>query len=146
MKLSTKIESQMVSDKFNFTYQCQSCERLSDTNHLESFLCECGGSFKLVDGLKVDVLPTYWDETLKMHISSAQQRNREFRKAGLYVSQDDSKMIKRWSDQRKYKEDIHQELMAKEGIRYKPGSKEVWDEKHQDFTSDSKRRTVYFHN
>ena len=79
-----------------------------------------------------DFLP-YYDETLKITITSPHHRDKEFRKAGLYVSQDDKKMLKRWADTRKYKEEMFQEQMKKEGKTYKIGSGKAWSDKHQDF-------------
>jgi hypothetical protein len=102
---------------------------------MESFICECGGHFKLNSGEVMwdkDFLP-YYDETLKLTVTSPKHRNREFKKAGLYVSQDDKKMMKRWEHQRKFKEDIAQETFAREGKTYKPGRGLCWSEKHQDF-------------
>jgi len=125
---------------FNFSYQCNKCGEIADSHSMSSFTCECDGTFKLLRGTNFDVLESYYDETLKMRITSAAQRNREFRKAGLYISQDDSKMINRWKDFRKHKEEIHQELMAKEGKWYKPGSKSEWSDEKQDFISTSTRK------
>ncbi len=116
-----------------FNYQCVRCGEVESNETLQSFICECGGEYKLQEKILMDIFEPYYDETLKMRIHSAAQRNREFRKAGMYVSQDDKKMMKRWSDFRKYKEEIHQETMAREGITYRPGSNKEWDAQKQDF-------------
>lgn len=118
-----------------FKYTCISCGDTRDNNSMDSFSCECGGHYKLNNGevgWNKDFLP-YYDETLKMEVTSPGQRDREFRKAGLYVSQDDKKMMKRWADHRKYKEDIAQETFKRDGKHYKPGRGLEWNDQHQDF-------------
>ena len=120
-------------------YCCDKCGSWTNNEKMESFTCECGGKFLYKNGRNIDVFEPYYDETLKTRISSAAQRDKEFRKAGLYVSQDDKKMIKRWSDTRKYKEEKYQEVMAKEGKSYKPGSGKVWSNAHQDFVPANTR-------
>ena len=134
----------MDKDTLMFSYCCNSCGDTQNNFTMESFTCDCGGDYKLTDGIKTDIFASYYDETLKMRIHSAAQRNREFKKAGLYVSQDDYKMMRRWKDQREFKEDIHQEMMKSAGRTYKPGSKKEWDENKQDFAGGSHRLRKYF--
>lgn len=131
-------------DSFNFDYQCKKCGEVETSQTLRSFMCECGGAYRLLNGTHTDVLESYFDETLGIRITSAAQRNREFRKRGLYVSQDDTKMMKRFKDIRENKEEFHQEMMAKEGRKYKIGSGQVWDENKQDFTGGNSRTRSYF--
>ena len=120
-----------------FNYTCVVCGNTVDNQSMESFICDCGGHFKINSGEIMwdkDFLP-YYDETLKKEVTSPRQRDQEFKKAGLYVSQDDKKMMRRWRDQREKKEEIYQEMMSKEGKSYKIGSGKAWSEKHQDFVN-----------
>lgn len=125
-----------------FDYTCTDCGKVVNNDDMDSFLCECGGTFRL--GSRIDISRTFhpeWDEVTRTYVSSYRQQERLAKKEGCVVTPSD--MTKRLKHIRKNKEDFNRGELAKRGIRVKHG--EAWSDEKCDVVRVAGRRRSYFY-
>ena len=111
----------------NFAYQCDNCSVQRSNLEMSSFVCECGGTLRLIDPIQTNLFVPYYSEEMKAHIKSPRDEARQLKKHGLSYLKDHKKLDQRLAHIRKNKEDVKAEVFAKEGIKYEKGSDTRFD-------------------
>ena len=126
----------------NYDYQCQGCGSVKDNQHLDSFVCACGGTYRLLDGpLRGEsCFEPHYNEVIKDYVHSwkdMEEKGKKFRSKdhpnGFVVTQGNTKFVRELKHDHKHREELIQESYAKAGMKYKPGRNLRLDEKSGNF-------------
>lgn len=123
-------------------YHCNSCGRNTTNEKMESFVCKCGGTFRL--GIVIGLDRTFhpeWDNEMRTYVSSYRQQERLAKKEGCVITP--IEMTKKLKKIRANKEDYNRMELAQRGIRVKHGEK--WDDQKGDVVSTTGRKRLYFY-
>lgn len=143
----------------NFDYYCNGCGDRTTSQEMESFVCDCGGNFKLIQDIAItggssNFEPHYSPEVKQMVYSwkDAERKGKQFRSSdhpnGFILTQSNRRFINECKKIKANREDFIQETYAQgpmkkdsrgvwsksTGIKYKPGKKVRIDDKTNSFT------------
>jgi hypothetical protein len=95
-------------------YQCDTCWDTQSNETMESFVCECGGTMRLIRGVAMTPPPfnSGWCDTLKCEVTSWKDQAKKAREhrsrshpQGFVFAQDDKRWLKELKNIRRYKGD-----------------------------------------
>lgn len=128
-----------------FDYSCDSCGDMKTNITMDSFICQCGGQYRLYDtslGSPQEFEPHYAPELKQMVYSwkDAEKKAKAYRTPdhpnGLVLTNDNKRFLSEMKHIRRNREDYIQQCYAKggmkkdgrgvwereSGVRYKPGA------------------------
>ena len=147
----------------NFDYYCNACGEQTTSQEMTSFICKCGGNFKLIQDIAItggssNFEPHYSPE-VKSWVTSwkdAEKKGKEFRSPdhpnGFILTQSNRRFINECKKIKRNKEDFIQETYAHGELKrdatgkavkvaypkYKPGKKVRLDEATRSFVPVNK--------
>lgn len=125
-----------------YDYRCNGCGLVQDNFALSSFICDCGGSYYLLDQpvRGESSFEPHFQPTIKQWVYSwkdMEEKGRKFRSKdhpnGFVITDPKGKFVKELKKLHKYREDVAQETYAKDGLKYKPGRGLRFDDKTGNF-------------
>lgn len=118
----------------SFNYFCNWCGDKETSQTLESFICECGGEFKVEHQVYSSVFQPYYSREMKTFITSPKHEDRELRRRGFAFLHDHKSLKQEAANIRKHKIDHVREKYKEIGVKFKAtdiGKK--FDEKKGEF-------------
>ena len=98
-------------------YQCDLCQVVKDNHSMDSFACDCGGTYRKYDLQAVHVFEPYYDRTLRSVVTSERDKEKKARSLrnyshpeGLYNVRDDKKFMKEMAYIQKHREEYKSTL------------------------------------
>lgn len=114
-----------------FEYQCNGCGESKTNYDLESFVCQCGGVFRLADSAHggPSCFDSHFNETIGAEVTSWRDMEKKAKSCvsekhpeGLSIREPNGRAAKELKYIHKHREDYIAAEYKKEGVKYKPGS------------------------
>lgn len=157
--MAVPTKKQLKADQvINFTYECERCGDRQSSKTMNSFICDCSGTYKCLDLLQrsgSNFEPHYSPE-IKQYVHSwadAEKKGKAFRSPehpnGFILTQSNRRFINECKNIKKNREDFIQETYSKGEMKkdasgnwkkvafpkYKPGKKVKLDETTRSFVA-----------
>lgn len=130
-----------------FDYVCNKCTTFKTNHELECFACECGGTYQIADKVIFEraQFEPHYNEVIKDWVHSwkdMEDKGKKFRSKdhpnGFVITNGNTKFMREMKYINKHKEEYIQQQYAKDGYKYKPGSKVHFNEEKRTFINSNR--------